>query len=186
MEEIADAILAWARTGGLRVTAILVAAAVGYQALHRVVDRALGWKRGKAVSSRRATLHAASLLALRVVIFATAVVLVLPELGFSVGPLIASLGVIGLALSFGAQTLVRDVVAGFFLLVEDLCRVGEDVEIGAHRGRVAGLQFRTLVLRMQDGALVYLPYGEVKTLVNYSRSETASDGQREDRTAVTS
>lgn len=163
----------WAQTHGLRILGIVVLSLFAYQMARRVLDRSLQWRRGKE-AGRRATLHTVLLLVLRILFGSTAVLLVLPEFGVSTGPLIASLGLFGLAFSFGAQTLVRDVVSGFFLLAEDLCRVGEEIEVSTVRGRVEGLRIRTLVLRTGEGSLVFIPYGEIKTLVNFSRSKTPS------------
>lgn len=155
-------------TRGLRICVAAVFLFILYRITLRLVARAFG-KRGKEATSRAATIHGALAMTLRIVFFLALLLFVLPEFGFQVGPLIASLGIIGLAITFGAQTLVRDIVSGFFLLVEDLCRVGEEVELEKVKGRVEALRFRTLCLRNADGALVFVPYGEIKMLVNFSR-----------------
>lgn len=159
----------WVLIHGPRIGGIVLFSVIAYGILRRLLDKALRWK-GKKESGRRETLHAVLVMVLRVVITVATFLSILPELGIATGPLIASLGIFGLAFSFGAQTLVRDIVSGLFLLAEDLCRVGEEVEIGAVKGRVEGIRFRTLVLREKNGSVVFFPYGEIKQLVNHSRS----------------
>ena len=159
----------WVILHGPRIGGILLFAVIVYAILRRVLDKTLRWK-GKTESGRRETLHLVLVLVLRVVISVATFLSILPELGIATGPLIASLGIFGLAFSFGAQTLVRDIVSGLFLLAEDLCRVGEEIEIGTVKGRVEGLRFRTLILRTETGSLVFFPYGEIKQLINHSRA----------------
>jgi small-conductance mechanosensitive channel len=98
-----------------------------------------------------------------------AVLLVLSSLGVNIGPLIAGAGVLGLAIGFGAQALVRDIVSGIFFLLDDAFRMGEYVEIGDIRGSVEGISIRSLRLRHHNGPLHTVPFGEIKNLTNYSR-----------------
>ncbi|NIO26521.1 MAG: mechanosensitive ion channel [Gammaproteobacteria bacterium] len=97
------------------------------------------------------------------------VLLVLSALGVNIGPLIAGAGVVGIAIGFGAQTLVRDIVSGIFFLLDDAFRMGEYVEIGEVRGVVEGISVRSLRLRHHNGPLHTIPFGEIRHLTNYSR-----------------
>lgn len=97
------------------------------------------------------------------------VLLVLSSLGVNIGPLIAGAGVVGIAIGFGAQTLVRDIVSGVFFLFDDAFRMGEYVSIGDVRGSVEGISVRSLRLRHHNGPLHTIPFGEIKHLTNYSR-----------------
>ena len=90
----------------------------------------------------------------------------LGELGLDVTPLLAGAGIIGLAIGFGAQTLVRDVVSGVFFLIDDAFRIGEYIETGSTRGSVERISLR---LRHHRGAVHTIPYGEIAKLTNYSR-----------------
>jgi small-conductance mechanosensitive channel len=83
--------------------------------------------------------------------------------------LIAGAGVIGIAIGFGAQTLVRDVVSGFFYLVDDAFRIGEYVVIDQIRGTVEQISIRSFQLRHHNGPVHTIPYGEIRTLTNWSR-----------------
>jgi small-conductance mechanosensitive channel len=93
----------------------------------------------------------------------------LSAVGIDIGPLIAGAGVVGIAIGFGAQTLVRDVVSGIFFLIDDAFRVGEYIEAGPLKGTVEGISMRSLRLRHHRGAIHTVPYGELKTLTNHSR-----------------
>lgn len=98
-----------------------------------------------------------------------AVMLVLSALGVNIGPLLAGAGVVGLAIGFGAQALVRDIVSGIFFLVDDAFRVGEYVDVSVAKGTVEKISIRSFQLRHHRGALNTVPFGEIQTLTNYSR-----------------
>jgi small-conductance mechanosensitive channel len=103
------------------------------------------------------------------VIFVMAALTVLSELGVDIGPLIAGAGIFGLAIGFGAQTLVKDVISGVFFLFDDAFRVGEYVNVGSVAGSVEHVSIRSLRLRHQNGPLHTIPFGEIQHLTNYSR-----------------
>jgi small-conductance mechanosensitive channel len=94
---------------------------------------------------------------------------VLSSLGVNIGPLLAGAGVIGIAIGFGAQALVRDVVSGIFFLLDDAFRIGEYIEIGHLTGTVETMSLRSLRVRHSRGAIHTIPFGELKSLTNYSR-----------------
>jgi len=95
--------------------------------------------------------------------------IVLSELGINIGPLLAGAGVIGLAVGFGAQTLVKDVITGLFILVEDTIAVGDWVTVGGHEGEVESLSIRTIRLRDVPGTVYTVPFSEVGAVINYTR-----------------
>lgn len=103
------------------------------------------------------------------VILVGAILVALPLVGVNVTPIAAVAGLASLAFGFGAQHLVRDVINGFFIVLEDQYVVGETVRIGAVSGRVEGLTLRRTVLRDPEGALHTIPNGEIRTLANLSR-----------------
>ena len=91
-------------------------------------------------------------------------------LGIQIGPLLAGAGIFGLAIGFGAQTLVRDVIAGVFFLIEDVFRIGEYIESGTTtKGTVEHISFRTVALRHHNGPLTFVPYGSLGAVRNNSR-----------------
>jgi small-conductance mechanosensitive channel len=94
---------------------------------------------------------------------------VLSALGVAIGPLIAGAGVIGIAIGFGAQTLVRDVLSGIFFLIDDAFRTGEYIDTGGVRGMVEHISIRSLRLRHHRGPIHTIPFGEIQHLTNFSR-----------------
>ncbi|MGA0599382.1 mechanosensitive ion channel family protein [Caulobacter sp. KR2-114] len=95
---------------------------------------------------------------------------VLSELGVKIGPLLAGAGVVGVALGFGAQTLVKDFLTGLFLIIEDIVSVGDNVKIGNFTGRVEAMSLRTIRLRDFDGTLHVFPYSEAQVIHNRTKS----------------
>jgi len=106
---------------------------------------------------------------LMTVIAAVTAMIVLSNLGVDVAPLFAGAGVIGLAVGFGAQALIRDIFSGGFFLFDDAFRKGEYVELGNVRGTVEKISLRSFQLRHHNGPLHTIPFGEIKQLTNYSR-----------------
>jgi small-conductance mechanosensitive channel len=102
-------------------------------------------------------------------IVAVALVAVLIILGFNVWPLITGLSVFGLAVGFGCQALVKDVVTGPFLLIDDSFRFGEHIETAGARGTVEKISIRSVSLRSDGGSIVTVPYGQIGNIENFSR-----------------
>ena len=101
------------------------------------------------------------------IVFTT--LIVLANLGVEIAPLLAGAGVVGLAIGFGAQTLVKDIVSGIFFLIDDAFRVGEYVEFGELRGEVESISLRSLKLRHHRGPIHTVPFGELRSVTNHSR-----------------
>jgi len=106
---------------------------------------------------------------IKIILVVMVVFISLSSLGVNIGPLIAGVGVVGLAIGFGAQTLVRDIVSGFFYLIDDAFRIGEYVVIDQIRGTVEKISIRSFQLRHHNGPVHTIPYGEIRTLTNWSR-----------------
>jgi small-conductance mechanosensitive channel len=103
------------------------------------------------------------------VVIAVAAMMVLSALGIEIGPLIAGAGVIGVAVGFGAQTLVRDIISGVFYLFDDAFRVGEYIQSGSYKGTVESFSLRSVKLRHHRGPLYTVPFGELGAVQNMSR-----------------
>ena len=95
--------------------------------------------------------------------------IVLSALGVHVGPLIAGAGVFGLAIGFGAQTLVKDIISGVFFLMDDAFRVGDYLEVSGTKGTVEHISLRSLRLRNPRGQVYFIPFGDMKLVTNLSR-----------------
>jgi len=124
---------------------------------------------GAGGASRLATLLPLFRNFLLVIIFVSVTLIALTEMGINVAPLFAGAGVVGLAIGFGAQTLVRDVFSGAFFLFDDAFRKGEYIDIGDVKGTVEKVSVRSFQLRHHLGRLHTVPFGEIKYLTNYSR-----------------
>ncbi len=132
-------------------------------------DAELGDEGGEGGQSRLATLLPLFRGAILAVVVVTIALIALMELGINVSPLFAGAGVVGLAVGFGSQTLVRDIFSGAFFLMDDAFRKGEYIDIGDVKGTVEKISIRSFQLRHHLGALNTIPFGEIKVLTNYSR-----------------
>lgn len=104
---------------------------------------------------------------LRIILYAVGSLMALREFGLDITPFLTGAGIAGLAIGFGAQSLVKDVISGFFLLVEDQIRVGDVVKInGSISGLVERMELRVTAIRDREGALHMIPNGEIKTVSN--------------------
>jgi small conductance mechanosensitive channel len=172
--------LDWLKTHGVRIAIIvalaLLASKLGSIAARRFRRRLERTTDGVPPPSlyRTATLANTVVYVLRIAVWTVAVLMVLGELGFDLGPLLAGAGIAGIALGFGAQSLVRDFLAGFFILLEDQFGVGEAVELsvvgGTVTGRVESLTLRTTSVRTEDGTVSVIPNGNIQVASNRSRS----------------
>ncbi len=103
------------------------------------------------------------------VIWTIAVFLILGQFGVNLGPLIAGAGIVGVALGFGSQSLVKDFISGVFILIEDQFGVGDLVDVGEATGTVTAVSLRTTRLRAIDGTVWHVPNGEIRRVGNKSQ-----------------
>ena len=157
----------------LVVTVALVAAWAGYRALGRVVDRLLRPLAGAAdyplKVQRARTLGPLMKNAALYGVWFLAGVVILREIGVDVRALLVSAGVLGLAVGLGAQSLIKDVITGFFLLFEGLVAVGDLIEVGTYTGTVESIGLRVTKMRLLNGALRVVPNGELTQFTNHHR-----------------
>lgn len=161
---------------GLRIAVILITAFViwrfGAAPIRRIVRRAIaaGKEAGDLGAEKRAeTLARIFTKTVRVVVAVMALLMILPELGIKVGPLLAGVGIAGVAFGFGAQYLVRDVISGLFLLLENQYRVGDVVSLDGTSGLVEEMNLRMTTLRDLDGTVHHILHGNVKNVANMSK-----------------
>lgn len=124
---------------------------------------------GGAGASRLGTLLPLFANFLLILIAAIALMIILTELGIDATPLFAGAGVLGLAIGFGAQTLIRDIFSGVFFLIDDAFRQGEYIDVGDVKGTVETISLRSMQLRHHNGPLNTIPFGEIKNVQNFSR-----------------
>ncbi len=128
-----------------------------------------GGEGGGVGGSRLATVLPLVSLALQGAILTVTVLTALGSLGIDTTPLLAGAGIVGLAIGFGAQTLVGDIVSGIFFLIDDAFRTGEYVEVEGTFGTVEAISIRSLQLRHHEGPVHTIPFGQIPKLTNYSR-----------------
>jgi small conductance mechanosensitive channel len=168
---------AWLLTNGLRIAITLVAVFVAAVVLRRTIPLAVRHSLVRAVDEdirseqikRAETLSAVFLTTGLIVLLASGVFLVLAELGFSLGPVIAGLGITGIALGLGAQTLVKDAINGIFILAEDQFRHGDVVTVAGATGTVEEVTLRRTLLRAEDGTVFSVPNSAVVVSANHTR-----------------
>src|SRR5262245_17762280 len=157
----------------IRISIVLIFAAISLRVTHFLVGRLRlrlsvedpeGEHAKRMLTGTRVLQSAAA----AVIVVLTALE-VMAELGLNLMPLLAAAGIGGIAVGFGAQTLVKDFINGFFLLVENQVRVGDVVEIGGRGGLVESMGFRSLTLRDQNGNVHIIPNGSVEHVTNMTR-----------------
>lgn len=147
--------------------AVWHAARIGIEAL--LLRRTGGDEDAAPASQRARTLAPLLTGAAQIVILLVAGLIVLSEIGIDIAPLLAGAGILGLAVGFGAQSLVKDVLTGVFILFEDSIAVGDVVTVAGHSGLVEGMSLRELRLRDLRGTVHIVPYGEIGTIQNLTR-----------------
>ena len=162
-----------APTTTLRVVGVLLAAWIVVRLAHhsiRVAERRITGRLTDRESAKRAgTLAQVARYAVSVALWVLAGIMVLAELGVSVAPILGAVGVVGIAVGFGAQSLVKDYFTGFFILVENQIRQGDVVKIGEHQGLVEEVTLRYVRLRDYEGNVHFVPNGMITSVISMSR-----------------
>ena len=180
MSEQTRNILEWLSGSPLRIFTVLLAAWISHSIGRRAIERAInklattdlkpGPGFAKRQSERARTTGSVLTSILKAVIWIIALGMILGEFGFNLGPVIASAGVIGVAIGLGAQTLVRDILSGIFMLIEDQYGVGDTVDVLDIEGVVEKVGLRVTTVRDGQGTLWYLRNGEILKVGNQSQS----------------
>ncbi len=179
MSDRTQAIFDWFTGAPLRVLSISVIALLSHFLGNRAIDRAVAkiasvdLKPGPGVIARQAerarTIGTVLASIYNAFLWAIATGMILSEFGFNLGPVIASAGILGVALSLGSQTLVKDFLSGIFMLAEDQYGVGDSVKVGEIEGTVEKVGLRITTVRDSQGTLWYLRNGEILVVGNKSK-----------------
>ena len=183
--EFSGKALDWAVTTGLAVLTVLVVAGIAVRALRMAVERlekmlvrrAEKLAPGEDREETEQRIHTLSELMKNTAVTVTwimAAMMVLKEIGIDIGPLLAGAGIAGLAVGFGAQNLVRDVVSGFFILLENRVSKGDVAVVNGTGGLVEAINLRTIVLRDSTGTVHVFPNGTITTLSNMTKDWSAA------------
>ena len=170
-KEIVSQVVGWLLTGGVRILIIVVLTLVALPVVRYLSNRIFTWggKEDEEYRKRANTLSAVIRYLLSITVLTVAAVMVLGEVGVEVGPILAAAGIVGLAVGFGAQSLVQDVISGFFILLEDQVRVGDVVQIGDKGGLVERMTLRMVVLRDLAGVVHYIRNGQIQVVSNMTK-----------------
>jgi small-conductance mechanosensitive channel len=167
----------WLGSHGVRILIIVLISVACYFALRRFlprivalhVSKAMADKPDTAIEKRRTTLSRVLMTTAIAFIAIAALFMILSEAGINITPVIAGVGIVGVALGFGAQYLVRDLIAGFFILIENQYGVGDVVKIADISGIVEDVNLRRTILRDLDGIVHSVPNGEIRVASNFTK-----------------
>ena len=174
--EWAEKIIPWLLTHGLKIVFIALAIFVIYKIVHRAIIRIvhLSVLRDKDSSPEARQKREFTLIRIfnwtnRIVFFLLGGLMMLQEAGIPVGPLLAGAGIVGIAVGFGGQYIIRDILSGFFIIFENQYRIGDVVSFDKTSGVVEDISLRMTTLRDMDGTVHYVPHGEIKIVSNLSK-----------------
>ena len=169
-------VVTWLIDHGIRVLIIVVVGAVLWFALNKVlppiVGRLMVTTKGESkegIKKRRNTLAGILRGVGRVFIVVVGVMMILSEVGIAIAPILAGFGIAGIAIGFGAQYLIRDLIAGIFIILENQYRVGDVARVADVAGLVEEVTLRKTVLRDLDGIVHHVPNGEIRIASNFTR-----------------
>lgn len=177
LQNILQNITPWLLTHGIKIILIVIGAWI----IHRIVkifikrfvnqfvQKTYRKRDGQALEKREKTLEGVLHSAIHLIIWIMAGLMIVSELGVNIGPLLALAGVAGIAFGFGGQYLIRDIISGLFIIVEDQYRVGDVACIADTCGLVEDINLRRTILRDLDGVVHNVPNGEIKKASNLSK-----------------
>jgi small conductance mechanosensitive channel len=174
MEGFLDLVWKWLITSGAQILAIVIISFIVIRIVRMIIKRSRNTIVLKAEgdierAKRTETLSGLIEKTVRAIVLIAAALMTLQALGINIGPLLAGAGVVGLAIGFGAQSLVKDVISGFFILLENHMNVGDVVEIAGETGLVESINMRVTTLRDISGNVHVIPNGEIAVVTNMSK-----------------
>lgn len=172
-----EILTAWLFSHGIKIFLILAGSFLAFhvakifikRGIRIMIEKTYEIRDGEAMEKRNETLASVIITGARVVIMVFSGLMVLPEFGVNIAPLLAGAGIAGLAIGFGAQSFVKDVISGLFILFEDQYRKGDVVKVAGVSGMVEDVNFRRTVLRDLDGVQHHIPNGEISSASNLTK-----------------
>ena len=166
----------WLLLHGIRIVVILVGSFILYKAVKAFINKTLKVagvsdrsRSPVAEKKRKDTLSRILTLTSRILIIILASLMLMQEVGIPIATLLAGAGIVGIAVGFGGQYLVRDIISGFFLILENQYRIGDVVTLDGTSGLVEDISLRLTTLRDLDGTVYHVPHGEIKKVANLSK-----------------
>ena len=177
VKNYSDLIIPWILSHGIRIVIIIVGAFLLNIIISRFISKAVRvavipdrTSSEEAEKKREDTLIRIFNGALIIVILTMSVLMILQEIGLEIGPILAGAGIVGLALGFGGQYLIRDIISGLFIILENQYRIGDVIKIDGTGGLVEDITLRMTTLRDLDGTVHHIPHGEIKKVSNLSKN----------------
>lgn len=163
----------WLLTSGIRILIIVILTFIALRVVQllssRIFTKISEGEKDREIQKRFETLSAVIRYVFNITIISISVIMILGELGVKIGPILAAAGIVGLAIGFGAQSLVQDVISGFFILLENQIRVGDVVQVVDKSGLVEKVNLRMVVLRDLAGNVHYVRNGQIQTVTNMTK-----------------
>ncbi len=174
MEGFLDLVWKWLITSGAKILVIIIISFIIIRVVRMIITRskdriALRTREDIEASKRTETLAGLIEKTVRALVLIAAFLMILQSLGINIGPLLAGAGVVGLAVGFGAQSLVKDVISGFFILLENHMNVGDVVSIAGKEGVIESINLRVTTLRDYSGNVHVIPNGQIAVLTNMTK-----------------
>jgi small-conductance mechanosensitive channel len=170
---LGERVFNWLISSGLKIVLVVIATVILLKIARIFAGKLFSFVQKNHDNSeflkRTDTLRSIVRYVLNMTILVISGLLILGELGIEIGPILAAAGVLGLAVGFGAQSLVKDVISGFFILLEDQIRVGDVVIAAGQAGLVEKLNLRLTVLRDLEGKVHYIPNGQINVVTNLTK-----------------
>jgi moderate conductance mechanosensitive channel len=174
--KLTEYIIKWVFIHGVKVVFILVVAyflnKFMQKFIRQVIRRAVvpdNYSSLDDEKKREDTLIQTSSVALKLIIYVVAALMVIQEFGVQIGPIFAAAGIAGVAVGFGAQYLIRDIITGLFIILENQYRIGDVINLEGTSGVVESISLRKTTLRDMDGTLHHIPHGEIKKVSNLTK-----------------
>jgi small-conductance mechanosensitive channel len=171
-----DTLQPWLLTHGARIVVVIILAFIINKVASRLIGRAVRISLVRdanlskvAQKKRQDTLLRIFTGVSGIAIFTMSSLMILQEIGVEIGPLLAGAGIIGLAVGFGGQYLIRDVISGLFIILENQYRIGDVVSFDGTGGLVEDISLRMTTIRDLDGTVHHIPHGEIKKVANLSK-----------------
>ncbi|KUO69497.1 MAG: potassium transporter KefA [Lutibacter sp. BRH_c52] len=174
--EWTEILIPWLLSSGIRIIAIIIVALIINKIIKRGIDKIVrisvvsnNFSSKEAEIKRENTLIQIFSISSKIALFSIIILMILQEFGVSIGPILAAAGIVGLAFGFGGQYLIRDIISGLFIILENQYRIGDIVKFENLGGVVEKISLRMTTLRDLDGTVHHIPHGEIKEVSNYSK-----------------
>jgi Small-conductance mechanosensitive channel len=171
-----ESLVKWIFTSGIKIVFIIIIAyvikAIAKRFIQKIVKAAMASEKfmtEDAELKRMTTLVSVFSWTVNTLIFIIAGIMVIEEFGVNIAPILTGAGILGVAVGFGGQYLVKDVISGFFIIFENQYRIGDVIEVEGLNGTVEDISLRKTTLRDADGTQHYIPHGEIRKVSNHTR-----------------